>query len=234
MIDFCYLFDGVFLYVFRMSIVAVLFVVQTSEEALVVGRGVPLMQESNVCVVQERVKDWLITRQTRTRGGVSLLFFAGKVVIALMCCALLAITSLYDIRHRIVPPRCLAILAVLWFIYVGALVLSDGAACALFYGAYGVASGVSIAFALLLFSLAYEQVRKRESLGGGDIKLLAVLALYLGFEGALLCLFAACMIMLICMVGKKVLTKRVSGCMPFAPFLCVAAVLVFAVNLELA
>lgn len=67
MIELCYAFDGVFLYAFRRSIVVVLFVVQASEEVLVVGRGAPLMQDRNVCVVQERAKDWLITRKTRTR-----------------------------------------------------------------------------------------------------------------------------------------------------------------------
>lgn len=53
-IELCYAFDGIFLYAFRRSIVVVLFVVQASEEVLVVGRGAPLMQDRNVCVVQER------------------------------------------------------------------------------------------------------------------------------------------------------------------------------------
>ena len=76
--------------------------------------------------------------------------------------------------------------------------------------------------ALLLLSLAMDKVLGRESLGGGDIKLLFVLGLYLGWAEMLLLLLAACILGILWALrpGKK------NAAIPFAPFLSAAAILV--------
>lgn len=55
-------------------------------------------------------------------------------------------------------------------------------------GAFAVGGGI------LLFSLAFDAVTKRTSLGGGDVKLLFAVGLFLGLAGSLLNLLVACVL----------------------------------------
>ena len=50
-----------------------------------------------------------------------------------------------------------------------------------------------MALGLLLFVLLMEKLLGREAMGGGDIKLLFLTGLFLGWQGNLLCLFVACL-----------------------------------------
>ena len=54
--------------------------------------------------------------------------------------------------------------------------------------------GLAVAAAVLAVVLISEKIRGVEAMGGGDIKLLFVTGLYLGWKGNILCLFAACII----------------------------------------
>lgn len=54
--------------------------------------------------------------------------------------------------------------------------------------------GLAVAAAVLAVVLIFEKIRGIEAMGGGDIKLLFVTGLYLGWKGNILCLFAACII----------------------------------------
>lgn len=58
----------------------------------------------------------------------------------------------------------------------------------------GLAGGVIVGGGILLFSLLFEQVTKRESLGGGDVKLLFAVGLFLGIPLGLFNLLLACVI----------------------------------------
>lgn len=55
-------------------------------------------------------------------------------------------------------------------------------------------SGAVFGVATLLVALAMDKILKKDSLGGGDIKLFAVVGLYLGFVGTLLCMILACVL----------------------------------------
>ena len=57
-----------------------------------------------------------------------------------------------------------------------------------------ILGGACVAGALLLVVLVYEKLRKVEAMGGGDIKLLFVTGLYLGWQLNILCLFLACIL----------------------------------------
>lgn len=75
----------------------------------------------------------------------------------------------------------------------------------------GLIGGVIIAGAVLVISLIMDKVLKKESMGGGDIKLLFAAGFVLGPAGGLLCLILACII------GLVVVVARHSEQIPFGP-----------------
>ena len=136
----------------------------------------------------------------------------GLTVLALrniifVCC--LFCLSLVDMEIREIPD--------------GALVISFLAWVSTAYFIYGslreillhVAAGVVFGAAFLILSLVMDRILKKESLGGGDIKLFAVVGLYLGFLPSLFCVMIACVAGLIAAAVIK--SKSIS----FGPFIAV-------------
>lgn len=78
---------------------------------------------------------------------------------------------------------------------------------------------------LFLIAFVYEMITKREGMGGGDIKLLAMIGAFLGWKSLIFVLlfssFTGALIGLIVMAVKKKDTKYA---VPFGPFLSIAAV----------
>ncbi len=130
------------------------------------------------------------------------------------CC--LFLLSMVDAEIREIPDGALLAAVLIW---IGTLpFLWNGWADALLHLAAGVAYGAL----LLLLSLAMDRLLKKETLGGGDVKLLAVIGLYLGFLPTLFALILACFIGL----GQAVASGRVHGkAFPFGPALSAAAAL---------
>ncbi len=96
--------------------------------------------------------------------------------------------SLTDIDDRIIPDRSLLIAVAAWFAalpFTGSGPLTAG---------MNILAALVFGSALLLISLLMDRLLGRESLGGGDIKLIAVTGLYLGFTGTLFALILACVI----------------------------------------
>lgn len=91
-------------------------------------------------------------------------------------------------------------------------VLLDGLIAALIYGG-----------GILVFSLVYEQVSKKPSLGGGDIKLLFMVSLFLGVYASVLMLFLACVLGLLFAPIWRTMTKRTSLTFPFGPSIALAS-----------
>lgn len=133
----------------------------------------------------------------------------------LVLAVLLLALSLTDAVKRIIPDRLLVLLAAnraVWF-----LVLGQGVREAL-----EAVKACAVPAALLALVLAMEKLLGREAMGGGDIKLLFVLALYLRWAELLLALLAGCVLGLL-WAG---LTRRRTGtAMPFGPFLAAGAAL---------
>lgn len=129
--------------------------------------------------------------------------------------ALLLALSLTDWAKRIIPDKLLLLLAAnraVWF-----FVLGHGVREAL-----EAAKALAVPAALLVLVLAMEKFLGREAMGGGDIKLLFVLALYLTWAELFLTLLAGCLLGLLWAAltgGKK------GTAMPFGPFLAAGAVL---------
>lgn len=127
----------------------------------------------------------------------------------LAAAVLLLALSLADGFRRVLPDRLLVLLAAnraVWF-----FVLGQGARELL-----AAARACAVPAALLALVLLSERRSGRELMGGGDIKLLFVLALYLSWAELLLALLAACLLGLL---WAALAGKRRGAAMPFGPFL---------------
>ena len=179
--------------------------------------------------------------------------YAGGASFALFL-VLLTWASAIDLRERRIPNKLVIAMVALWLAVRVLLAVMVGACSA---GAFGVdaqmgnaASAASVAamrvspFGLTLIdglagalvlgggslavSLAFEHFAQRPSMGGGDIKLLAVVGLFLGWERGLWCLFAACLVVLAMQVVSRFREggKRIgSQTFPFAPAILVGVVI---------
>lgn len=131
-----------------------------------------------------------------------------------LCC--LFLLTLTDLEDMTIPDGCHIVSVLAWLTALpfmpslhwrGALL---GALAALTFGG-----------GLLLISLAMDRLLGRESLGGGDIKLFAVVGLYLGFIGSLFALLLSCVLGL----ALSALLRRRDGdrAFPFGPSIALAA-----------
>lgn len=87
----------------------------------------------------------------------------------------------------------------------------------------GLGAGVGFASAWLM-AMVGRRVFRREALGGGDVKLLAGLGAFLGWQGVLTTWFLASIFGSLFFVGLKVRKKMDWGAyLPFGPFLAAGA-----------
>lgn len=168
--------------------------------------------------------------------------------------ALLAWASAIDLRERRIPNKLVAAMAVLWFAVRVLLAAMAAACCAAGFGVdaqigdaalvasaammrmipFGLTLGDGLVGALVLgggslaASIAFECLAQRPSMGGGDVKLLAVVGLFLGWERGLWCLFSACLVVLVMQVvsrfregGKGIASQT----FPFAPAILVGVII---------
>lgn len=175
--------------------------------------------------------------------------YAGGASFALFL-VLLAWASAIDLRERRIPNKLVAAMAVLW-LAVRVLLAAMAAACSaasfgsgaqMWYAAlvasatmmrmipFGLMLGDGLVGALVLgggslaVSIAFERLAQRPSMGGGDIKLLAVVGLFLGWERGLWCLFAACLVVLVMQMASRFREGGkgiASQTFPFAPAILV-------------
>lgn len=179
--------------------------------------------------------------------------YAGGVSFALFL-VLLAWASVIDLRERRIPNKLVAAMAVLWFAVRVLLAAMAAACCAASFGSgtqigdaalvasatmmrmipFGLTLGDGLVGALVLgggslaVSIAFERLAQRPSMGGGDIKLLAVIGLFLGWERGLRCLFAACLVVLVMQMASRFREGGkgiASQTFPFAPAILVGVVI---------
>ncbi|MCX7662001.1 MAG: A24 family peptidase, partial [Candidatus Omnitrophica bacterium] len=155
-------------------------------------------------------------------------------VYALFFC-LLIVASFIDIKHRIIPDEIS-----LGGIIIGFILISlKGVNISPFGYNYkyslnsllGIIFGGGIIFISgALFDLIYFRLLKRppiqgetESIGGGDVKLLAMIGAFLGWERALLSFFLAPFLGAI--IGIVNLIVKKGHTIPYGPFLSLSAIL---------
>lgn len=87
----------------------------------------------------------------------------------------------------------------------------------------GLIGGLSISVPILLMSLVADKVLGKESMGGGDIKLFAMLGLHLGFPLTLLSLILSCFIGIFFAIVLRNKSAEEAGMIPFGPSICIAS-----------
>ena len=107
---------------------------------------------------------------------------------ALCVASLLLACSFADLEGYIIPDRFIAVGIVLFIVSLIGYPQPGQRAVSGLIGGFGVAGGV------LLLVLGMEKLLGREAMGGGDIKLLFLTGLFLGWQRNLLCLLLACLI----------------------------------------
>ena len=137
-----------------------------------------------------------------------------------ICC--LFCLSLVDLESFIIPDGCLIAALAAWvcalpFLWTG---LRDFA--------FSLIAAVVFGGGMLLISLALDRILKKESMGGGDIKLFAVCALYLGLIATLFSIILACVLGLLFALARRKLRPDSPEQIPFGPSIaCAAAVMLF-------
>lgn len=141
----------------------------------------------------------------------------------LLCC--LFLLSMVDAETMEIPDGALIAIAVIWV--AAEPFLWTGWGDALLH----VAAGVVYGGVLLLLALAMDRILKKETLGGGDVKLLALIGLCLGFMQTLFAVILACVLGLL----QALATRKRSGVQfPFGPALSASAALMLFVGAPLA
>jgi leader peptidase (prepilin peptidase)/N-methyltransferase len=137
---------------------------------------------------------------------------------AAILCSCLFCLSLVDLDSQIIPDGFLAVGALARLAF---LVITNGFTGALLPAVwYSLWHGLVLGGAVLALSLFMDKVLGRESMGGGDIKLLFVLGLYFDLPGCFFLVILACVlgIALAMTLGAK---KDIP--FPFGPALSLAA-----------
>lgn len=138
--------------------------------------------------------------------------FSLETIEMLAFASVLFVLALTDIDSFIIPNGCIGAAVVIRVLYAAGLAAFglvpagfDWSATVLYY----VASAVGVLVALLVLAAIMDKVLGRESIGGGDIKLLEVAALYFGWQQMLLLIIVACIIGIV--VGLVQQHKAASG-----------------------
>ncbi|MGK2932289.1 MAG: prepilin peptidase [Solirubrobacterales bacterium] len=133
--------------------------------------------------------------------------------------SMLAVVSVTDIRRRVIPNRALSAAVALW---VGVEVWTGGE---------GAASAL-LAAAVIASPLLVAALVRPEGMGMGDVKLVAVIALYLGW-GAWVALLAGLFLAGLTGVLVSLGNRRHPGetTLPLAPFLA-AGVIIYLIPLQ--
>ncbi len=124
--------------------------------------------------------------------------------------------SVIDLQSYIIPDKALLIAVLAWFSVIPF-------AYALYGGLAGILGAILSAMlfggGILVFTLIMDKLLQKETMGGGDIKLFAVLGLYLGIPEALFALFFSCVLGL-CFALLYSLNAQKQ--LPFGPSIAVA------------
>ena len=162
---------------------------------------------------------------------------------------ILAAITVVDVRQRRIPNVLSGGLAALWVVWRVVLGFA-GEHMGLGFGAEFIAPaptvlvppgleivGASFAGGIIILTALYEAITHKESFGGGDIKLMAALGLFLGAERGLICLLAACALSLIYAGVRHGAASRsardgevesgLQATMPFGPFIALGTLVAF-------
>lgn len=153
-----------------------------------------------------------------------------KFLIAITFISILIIISISDIKYYIIPDEVLM---------VGVILIMAELIINTIVNKLDIYNGILIhilnglgSFAILyLFKSLGDIVFKKESLGGGDIKLLFLIGMVLGFDMSIVTIFIAAFIALPLSIIS--LIKNNNNVLPFGPYLSIASVIILLSRLDL-
>ncbi len=135
----------------------------------------------------------------------------------LFCAALLAIIWI-DIHHQIIPD-CISLPGIV----IGFLFSFITPHLTWFDSLIGLVAGGGILYGI---ALLYYLLRKQQGMGGGDIKLLAMIGAFLGWQSLLFVIFISSVTGTIIAIPIMLIEKQgVKTKIPFGPFLSIAAMI---------
>ncbi len=148
--------------------------------------------------------------------------------------AMMVIVAMIDLRRRKIYNAEIVVLLMIWVVWaiiVTASSLSEGMS---FLEAIGIPlmlddvsilDGLSAAIIFgigsLLITVVFERATGRFAMGGGDIKLLFVVGLFLGIEGEAIALLIACGVFAI---TGLVMRRSKDDALPFGPFIAAGSI----------
>lgn len=135
-----------------------------------------------------------------------------ELVMQLILAGLLLLLSLVDWNAHVLPDKLLLAIIVNRLVFL--VLLREPLGETLPQMALGA---FSVSLPLLLLSLVMDWLLQKDTLGGGDIKLLFVLGLYLSWLEMLLLLIFACALALVWAIGPG--RRQAKGEIPLGPFL---------------
>lgn len=141
-----------------------------------------------------------------------------NLLIALGIVSMLIIISVSDISYYIIPDEVL-IFFTGYFLII--LALNNGVMCTL----VNVLSGIAMFLIMYTIMLIGNFLFKKESLGGGDIKLMFVIGLILSPLPSLFVIFFGSLVAL--PISLIILVRKKTRLIPFGPFLLIAFLIIF-------
>jgi leader peptidase (prepilin peptidase)/N-methyltransferase len=143
----------------------------------------------------------------------------GELIMWLILAVILLISGLIDWQAKLLPDGLLlgAVVNRVIFLFLLAQPLKE----TLLHMAAGA---ISVSLPLLLLTLLMDHLLGRETMGGGDIKLLFVLGLYMDWMEMVLILLIGCVLALIRGLWQK--RKSLQDSIAFGPFLAAGWLLV--------
>lgn len=149
----------------------------------------------------------------------------------LFVCPLIVI-SFIDMRHRIIPD-VISLPGILLGIGATLLLSWPNWQSALKFSFLGILAGGGT---LYILGVLYYLIRKRDGMGGGDIKLAAMLGAFLGWQAVVFVFLLSSILALIyALIAQILATNKEEGPMviPYGPFLATAALIFFLYGYEI-
>lgn len=150
--------------------------------------------------------------------------FDFELIIALTFISMILIIMLSDYYYMIIPDGVLIFFASMIFIE---MIFINGISFALIR----LLNGVIAFLVMFLIKMLGDFLFKKESMGGGDIKLLFVFGLMMGWEMSIVSIFIASIIGL--PISLILLKKNNDHVLPFGPYLGIASLIIVLTHLDI-
>ncbi|MDD3341288.1 MAG: prepilin peptidase [Bacilli bacterium] len=145
------------------------------------------------------------------------------LLIALTFVSIIMIILISDIEYYIIPDEVLAFGSILLLVEIASIYGLKAA----FYHLIG---GILAFVLMFLVKKMGDFLFKKESMGGGDIKLLFVIGLVIGFRMSIVTIFLSSFIGL--PISLFVLYRKKTNIIPYGPFLGIAAIILYLLHID--